>query len=317
MGNDVCDKYRFMRKILLISILIPWTALLQGQELESFTLTPEWTRKIEKLAPEGPKGNSGPGRDILIFSLHTGYEHWSIPHTEAVVKILAEKSGVARSHASRDISVFEKVNLQEFDAVVLNNTCPERDHRDIFYDVYRKDPDLSESERWERAARLEKNLIEYVAGGGGLVLLHGGTTMQINSMAFSEMTGGSFDFHPPQQPVHMQLAEPDHILLRGFNAEGLTITDEPYFFKNAYDKKDFRPLLYMDARELTGLEGEPEDPIRYIAWIKPHGKGRVFVSAPTHNAQNFENPQLLQFLSDGLRYAIGELDAPDSPVKSR
>ncbi|MBC2840805.1 ThuA domain-containing protein [Robiginitalea sp. SC105] len=292
------------------------TAGLKSQDLPAFELTPQWLQKIESLAPSPEPGAGQPPQKILVFSLHTGYEHWAIPHTEAVVKLLADKSGLAQAEASRDISVFEPEKLQEYVAVVLNNTCPERDHRDIFYDVFRKDPEMPEAQRKSEAARLEKNLIDYVLGGGGLVLLHGGTTMQNNSMAFSRMTGGSFDFHPPQQPVQIHLAEPGHPLLKGFAGTGITFTDEPYFFKNAYAEKNFRPLLYMEVSELTGLDREFKESVRYISWIKRYGKGRIFVCAPTHNAQNFENPQFLQFLVDGMRYATGQLQVPDAPLKS-
>ena len=51
---------------------------------------------------------------------------------------------------------------------------------------------------------------------------------------------------------------------------------------------------------------------RYISWIKPHGEGRVFYCSPSHNAQSFENPQLLQFMLNGIQYALGDLKCDDS-----
>ena len=303
-------------KTLLLCLLMAGP-LVSGQDLEPFELSPQWLSQIEELAPESPAAPPKTGRRLLVFSLHTGYEHWCIPHTESVVRILSAKTGIAGCTATKDIAVFEAGRLSEFDAVVLNNTCPERDHRDIFYDVFRQDTAMSEADRRAKAAELESNLIEFVRNGGGLVLLHGGTTMQINSMAFSEMTGGSFDFHPPQQPVAIGLADPDHPITRAFGREGFTITDEPYFFKNAYADKNFHPLLYMDAGKLSGLEQPVSDPIRYISWIKPFGRGRVFVSAPSHNAQSFENGAFLQFLMNGIQYALGDLEADDTPLPGK
>lgn len=303
-----------MIKKLLIPCLFLLSGSLPGQDLEPFELSPQWLDTIEQLAPDSPQAEPKTGRRLLIFSLHTGYEHWAIPHTEAVVRILAAKSGLASCTATKEIDFFEAESLAAFDAVVLNNTCPERDYRDIFYDVFRKDSSLTEEQRRQQAAALEADLLEFVRKGGGLVLLHGGTTMQNNSPAFSEMTGGSFDFHPPQQPVTVMVAEPDHSISRAFGNKGFTHTDEPYFFKNAYADKNFRPLLYMDAGRLTGLEQPVADPIRYISWIKRFGKGRVFVCAPSHNAQSFENPEFLQFLLNGIQYALGDLQADDSPT---
>ncbi len=306
---------------MLNKLLLPYLLLLSlslfAQDLEPFELTPQWLEKIEGLAPAGPPAKPQAGRRLLLFSLHTGYEHWAIPHTEAVVQALASKSGIATCTATKEIDFFEADSLANFDAVVLNNTCPERDYRDIFYDVFRKDSSLNEDQRRQKAASLEVNLLDFVRRGGGLVLLHGGTTMQNNSMAFSEMTGGSFDFHPPQQPIEVKVAEPEHVISKAFNRGGFTHTDEAYFFKNAYADKNFRPLLYMDAGTLTGLEQPVADPIRYISWIKPYGKGRVFVCTPSHNAQSFENPELLQYMLNGIQYALGDLQADDTALPKK
>lgn len=306
-----------MNKFLLCLCLAIALTGLHAQDLEPVELTDAWLEKVETLAPETPTEPVDGSRKILIFSLHTGYEHWVIPHTEAVFRLLLAKSGAAVSTSSKDIEVFETGNIENYDAIILNNTCPQRDKRDIFYDALRKNGSLTEEQRLEKAAELEANLLRFVKQGGGLVLVHGGATMQNNSTAFSEMTGGSFDFHPKQQPIKMNLAEPGHRLLKAFKGEGFIHTDEPYFYKNAYADKNFRPLLYMQASELEGLEREFEEDIRYVAWIKKYGAGRVFLTSASHNAQSFENPHLLQFLLDGVQYALGDLECDDSPVGNK
>ena len=58
--------------------------------------------------------------------------------------------------------------------------------------------------------------------------------MQNNSLDFSEMVGGSFDFHPLQQEINVKLFDPKHPLVTSFEGKGFTHYDEPYFFKNAY-----------------------------------------------------------------------------------
>jgi len=306
---------QLMNKILFCLCLAITLAGLNAQDLEPIELSDAWLKKVEALAPETPTVPVEGSRKILIFSLHTGYEHWVIPHTEAVFRVLLAKSGAAVSTSAMDIGVFETGTLENYDAIILNNTCPERDKRDIFYDVLRKNKDLTEEQRLEKAAELEANLLRFVKQGGGLVIVHGGATMQNNSATFSEMSGGSFDFHPKQQPIKMILAEPGHPLLKAFKGEGFIHTDEPYFYKNTYADKNFRPLLYMQASELEGLDREFEEDIRYVAWIKKYGEGRVFLTSTSHNAQSFENPQLLHFLLDGVQYALGDLECDDSPVE--
>jgi type 1 glutamine amidotransferase len=139
-----------------------------------------------------------------------------------------------------------------------------------------------------------------------------------NSPEFGEMLGGSFDFHPPQQEVVLNLAEPDHPLVKAFNGKPLIHIDEPYLFKNAYAKKNFRPLLVMDTSKLNcgNRQQDVMSDIRYCAWIKRYGRGRVFYCSPSHNAQSFEDARLLQFLLDAIQYTLGDLMCDDS-VKTR
>ncbi|RKX37017.1 MAG: ThuA domain-containing protein, partial [Verrucomicrobia bacterium] len=203
--------------------------------------TPEWREKIASLAPDQPTAKPEAPRRILLFSLSTGFKHKVAPHVADAVKILGEKTGAYEVVESRDVEIFSPDNLEGFDAVILNNTCPISEKRDLFFDVLH-DP--------VRAAELERSLLDFVVAGKGLVALHGAITFQNNSPAVSEMLGGSFHFHPPRQTVTLDLVEPKHPLLAAFNGKGYIHSDEPYLFKNAYTQKNFRPLLEMDVGKL-------------------------------------------------------------------
>ena len=138
-----------------------------------------------------------------------------------------------------------------------------------------------------------------------------------NSEKFSDLLGGSFDFHPAQQQVTVTPVEPDHPLVRAFDGKPLVHVDEPYLFNKAYRQKNFRPLLVMDTDKLNcgNRQEQVQADIRYVAWIKRHGQGRVFYVSPSHNAQSFEDPRLLRFLLDGIQYTVGELECDDTPRK--
>ena len=71
----------------------------------------------------------------------------------------------------------------------------------------------------------------------------------------------------------------------------------------------------MELDEIKMKRERPNDKIKYISWIKRYGRGRVFYSSPSHNAQSYDNPKLLQFLSNGLLYAAGLIDCDDSPIQ--
>ena len=280
-----------------------------------FDLNSAWISKIESLVKVQKKVPIQTKKKLLIFSLHTGYKHWTIPHTEAVMQMIAQNSGAFEIMLSKDISVFEKDQLSKFDVVILNNNCSIGPRRDIFWDVLKDRSNLDEMQKNQQAKRLERNLINFVKKGNGLVLLHGGIVMQNNSMDFSDMAGGSFDFHPPQQEIHVKLVDPDHPLVSSFDPEGFVHIDEPYFFKNAYFRQDFRPLLFMELDKIKMKRKRPKDKIKYISWIKRYGRGRVFYSSPSHNAQSYDNPKLLQFIGNGLLYTAGLIDCDDSPIE--
>jgi len=211
--------------------------------------------------------------------------------------------------------MFEKNNLKQFDAVVLNNNCSIGTNRDLFRDKVSEDKSLPEVKVIAKAKELEENLLNFIKKGGGLVALHGGIVMQNKSLEFSEMLGGSFDYHPTQQPLQVRLADPSNPLVGAFDGKGFTHVDEPYMFNVAYAKQNFRPLLYLNTSEIKGLKGDNPEDKKYISWIKRYGKGRVFYASPSHNAQSYtEHPALLKFLLDGMQYAVGDAKVDDSPI---
>ncbi|MFM1878238.1 MAG: hypothetical protein RLZZ241_1104, partial [Bacteroidota bacterium] len=148
--NNLLNSPMYQRSLLLLCFFI--AQLTNSQDLESFNLSQEWINTIENLVPKNPNSITNTERRLMVFSLHTGFEHWATPHTEAVVNIIASKSQIATCFNTKDIENFKPEKLREFDAIVLNNTCPERDERDIFYDIFRKDSTLTEVERREKAA---------------------------------------------------------------------------------------------------------------------------------------------------------------------
>ena len=297
--------------------------VLPAKGLPELELSEEWKEKVRSTAPEKAQAKPAEERKVLIFSQNTGFKHWCIPHTTAVVKILGEETGAYTSVESTDIKEFLPENIGKYDAIVLNNNCPDGKDRDMFRDVLinkmakfgAEYASMPLKEREALAEKLYKSLVSYVADGGGLVLLHGAITNFAKSDDFSAVVGGSFDFHPPQQEVTLYPASAGHPMLEPFDGKPFVYFDEPYIMKRAYSKLDFHPLLEMKIDELlpnkrvADLEKLP----RYMAWVRAHKKGRVFFCSASHNAQAFEQPELLGFILNGMQYATGDLKCVDSP----
>jgi len=307
--------------LLLLGAMAPFGF---GKKLPEIELTQEWKDLVAERAPKEPAVEPKEPRKVLVFSLVTGFVHWCIPHTEAVVRILGEESGAYETVTSTDVEIFRPERIHEFDAIVLNNNCPRRGERDLFHDVIvdligqegEKYADMPMEERRALAKLLYRSLVDYVSEGGGLVLLHGAIVNFNNYEEFSDLAGASFHYHPRQQEVTLYPAQPDHPVLAPFGGKPFVHYDEPYVLNGAYDRFNFSPMLEMetstilppqDAKKLSNMP-------RYVAWIKPHKEGRVFFSSPSHNAQSFERPELLGFLLNGMQYALGDLDCDDSPI---
>lgn len=305
-----------MKKYIFYAIvsLISFHAV--GQSLPEVTLNEEWRSTIKALAPIKPSFPFSDKKNILVFSLHTGFNHWVIPHTEEMIKIVGEKSGAFVVTSSKDIAMFETQNLQKFDAILLNNNCSKPDHRNLFWDKLRQESNADSMILMQKAQELESNLLQYVENGGGLLVLHGAVTTQNNSDSFSKLLGASFDYHPIQQEIQVRLVDGAHPLVQAFPSSGFNHVDEPYFYKNAYANLDFKPLLYFNNAEIKSQRKNQEltEGKTYVAWIRSQGKGKVMYSSPSHNAQSFENPNLLQFFLDGMQYVVGDVACDETPI---
>jgi type 1 glutamine amidotransferase len=295
-----------------LSAFVVLFAMTMNAQIKQFEANEAWVQKLVDAAPESAEVEPSKNHKVLVFDLITGYNHWDTPHINAVIKTLGDKTGAYKTEISQDIFMFEKKNLKKYDAIVLNNNCSKGPRRNMFLDKLDEDKSLSEDAKNEIAARLEANLILFVNNGGGLMVVHGAITILNNSLPFSDVVGGSFDYHPAQQDVILEMTDPKHPLVKAFEGKTFVHRDEPYLFKNAYTKKNFRPLLYIDTKKLS-TKKEIDERYKYVSWIKRYGKGRVFYSSPSHNAQSFEDGRLLKFFLDGLQYVLGDLECDDSP----
>jgi type 1 glutamine amidotransferase len=277
--------------------------------------TPEWLAAVTAQAPARPSVDAT-RRKFLVFSLRTGYDHLVIPHVERVLQVLGRKSGAFTVDASTDIRQLASENLKRYDVLVLNNNCSRGPRRNLLLDEL-EDNDryakLTAEQRQARAVELEQSVLRFVREGHGLIVIHGAPTMLNNSAEFTGMVGAAFDYHPPNQEVTLRPVDPEHPLVAAFRDTGRFIhRDEPYCFTGSYEDFDFRPLLSMDVEGIRDPRGRVADRVRYVAWIKPYGAGRVFYCSPSHFPESYQSPTLLRFLLDGAQYAAGDLPCDDS-----
>jgi type 1 glutamine amidotransferase len=139
---------------------------------------------------------------------------------------------------------------------------------------------------------------------------------------FNTMIGGFFKWHwnNPQE-ITYKVDDPKSPLTAPFQKlKGpLVINDETYTMgRDTYSRQNVRVLTSVDYSKMCDEDKKKEvnpraDHDYALSWIKREGKGRVFYMAHGHDESNYAKTPLLEHLLAGMQYALGDLQADDSP----
>jgi type 1 glutamine amidotransferase len=137
---------------------------------------------------------------------------------------------------------------------------------------------------------------------------------------FNTMIGGFFKFHwNDGQTITVKIDEPAHPLNAPFKGQSYVIVDETYTFgRETYSRRNLRVLTSIDYAKMSAEDKAKEQNPRpdgdyALSWIRRDGKGRVFYEAHGHNEKVYANKLLLEHITAGLQYVLGDLQADDSP----
>ncbi len=243
-----------------------------------------------------------------------------MPYGSYAMRALGERSGAYKPVVTGDLAMFLPENIRQFDAVVLNNTAGPwitPSNADMDRPEFRKHG--ADKEAVEQVLR--KSLMDYVAGGGGLMAYHFATGANTHWPEFLELLGGRFAGHPWHEEVGIRVDEPDHPLVAAFDGKDFRLTDEIYEHSDPHDPRKpqdlskVRVLLSLDKAR-TNMEVKwirfPEEEFAQ-AWVKPHGKGRVFYTGFGHRTELYRDPTIMQFYLDAIQFACGDLEGPVEP----
>jgi type 1 glutamine amidotransferase len=242
---------------------------------------------------------------------HKGY---CIPYGSYAMAALGRKTGAYKPVVSGDLAMFLPENIRKFDAIVMNNTCGRW--------ITPSDDDMKRQELRKHGADkaavekvLRKSLLDYVTGGGGIVALHFALGANRHWPEFHQMLGATFTGHPWNEEVGITVDEPDHPLVAAFGGKDFRLADEIYQFGKPYSRDKLRVLLSLDTLATNmGVKWIRRDDNDFAqAWVKSHGKGRVFYTGFGHRTQLYWNPKVLQFYLDAIQFATGDLAAPTAP----
>jgi len=151
---------------------------------------------------------------------------------------------------------------------------------------------------------VQKAFVDYVEGGGGLVVVHSGTVCGKNTETLDRLIGCRFIGHPNNCPVTVQPVKPHPV------TEGVGMfceTDEHYRIEITAADADVLAASYSPPQgEESKYQEEPyfNTPAAVCAagYVRTQGKGRVCVLTPGHLLPVWLNTQFQKLLANALRW---------------
>ena len=267
-------------------------------------VSPEDRARIEAALPAKALARPKQPRKLLVFDrqgifngrLYGG--HASIPHANLAAQLMGEKTGAFTATLSSEPAAISAANLQQYDAVYLNNTVG-----DVF-----DTPEM-------RAA-----FVAFVANGGGVIGNHGTSVASPQWTEFGDILGATGASHrEPTEKATIIVEDSTHPVVRAFDGKPFEYVDEFYRLAAPYSRDKVRVLLSIDPIATDMMQGRcfgqclRDDNDYPVAWIRQHGKSRVFYTSLGHNPDVFWDPRMLEMFLAGIQYALGDLEANATP----
>jgi len=215
---------------------------------------------------------------------------------------------------SDDLAMLVPERIKQFDAIILNNTSGAwitptdvQMHTEEFRRLG------ADKEAVEEALR--KTFLDYVANGGGLVVIHFALAGNQHWPQFRKLAGGTFTGHPWSEDVGVTVQDPQYPLAAAFGGKDFRLTDEIYEYGPPFDRSKLRVLMSLEpATSSMGVAWiNRKDGDFALAWVKSYGKGQVLNTSFGHREELYRNPQVMQLYLDAIQFATGEPVAPTEP----
>jgi len=285
----------------ILAIVLWGAALAEGAEDPN-------AKAIEAAAPEQAPAKPARPRKILVYGRLPTHGD-SVRFCFKAVEALGRKTGAFEVVSSGDPKLLLPDSLKQFDAIVMNNT-----HEQAFWlpiDFKNLTPE-QQNEAKGREEAIKKGFLEFVAGGKGLVGIHG-ATCGVKWPEYNDMIGGTYAGHTGGS-AWIKVEDPAHPLCAMLPKEGFEANDEFYVLGGPYSRQKVRVLTSLDLTKTA-------DPQKLkvkdypVSWIREQGKGRVFYCSLGHSLASFRSPHVLKHILAGIQYAIGDLPADATPAE--
>ena len=141
---------------------------------------------------------------------------------------------------------------------------------------------------------------------------------------WNRIIGGYFKWHwNDPQLITVKIDDPKSPLTAMFKGQEWEIRDETYTYnQESFSRDNVRVLTSVNYDKMSVEDKAKEPPPQRtdhdyaLSWIRREGNGRLFYEAHGHGERNYALTPLLEHILAGVQYAIGDLKADDTPVKS-
>ncbi|MGU3471129.1 ThuA domain-containing protein [Paenibacillus sp. D51F] len=152
---------------------------------------------------------------------------------------------------------------------------------------------ISYSDQWrvKKSRRQVAALLRYVSGGGGLLVVHNGISLQADP-ELAQLIGGQFTGHPDYGPLAFSVKQDAeaHPVMQGIRA--FTMGEEPYRF--TMDPIGPAQILMEYSHEGSSWPA---------AWAHEFGLGKVVYLMPGHHRQSFRHPEYRRLIVQAAAWA--------------
>lgn len=228
---------------------------------------------------------------LLVIGETKDFQHDSISHAMTSLSNWGRETGLWKTTIRTDTQLITNAKvprdpktLKSFDAVAFFTTgeLPMNDEQKAALMSFVKDE------------------------GKGFIAMHSAADTFYSWPEYGELVGGYFDGHPWntfKAPIVVEDA--DHPTVKHF-PKSFVLEDEIYQYKN-FSRDNVRVLLRLDESKVNmsakGINRKDGD--FPIAWVKNHGKGRVFATTIGHTEAAYDNPQVKTMMIEAVKWVMG------------
>lgn len=194
---------------------------------------------------------------------------------------------------------FRKRTYKYFRSILNDYKVDHYDEVDVFSDrdFFRYDTAIFFSQWGELTEKQEKNILEFVGSGKGLVGLHGASASFKAHPKYFEMLGGRFIGHKSKTEIDITIKDKNHPITKGL--DDFQFYDEPYRHDFSM-AKDLHVLAEGDYHDPEDPEPEP------MIWTHQYGKGKVVFCALGHKASSLKKPIFRTIIKRAVRWVLEE-----------